>query len=284
MAASNTPSPQAIEFDGVSYIYPGASTPAIEGVTLRVEKGERLGVLGPNGGGKSTLLKIAMGLLDGYQGSVRVFDDCPGVAKRKGRIASVLQKSEAELSFPLSVGQVVEMAATRGLSPWRRPGAAIRRRVDRSLSMVGVAQLARTPIGSISGGELQRVFIARAVAAEADILALDEPTVGVDPAGQAQYAQLLDTIHAELGLTMVIVSHDLRAIAASCDRVVCLARRIHFHDSPGGLTPQILAEVFRHDMSGAFGDVHVEAHRAAECPGGHAHAGAHENDSEAPAS
>ena len=102
-------------------------------------------------------------------------------------------------------------------------------------------------------------------------LALDEPTVGIDIEGQARFSELLDTIHQELNLTIVIVSHDVRAIAAGCDRVACLARTLHFHDAPQGLTPQVLAEVFQHDVAGAFGDVHVEAHRAEECPGGHAH-------------
>lgn len=272
MPSETISSPAAIEFDSVSYTYPGAEQSALEAISLRVEPGERLGVLGPNGGGKSTLLKIAMGMLTGHRGVVTVNGEPPVLARRRGRIACVLQKCEAELRFPLSVRQVVQLAATRRLSPWRRMGGGARERVDRALELVGVTDLAGRPIGAISGGQLQRVLIARAIATDPAILALDEPTVGIDIEGQARFAKLLDAIHKELNLTIVIVSHDVRAIAAGCDRVACLSRTLHFHDAPQGLTPQVLAEVFQHDVAGAFGDVHVEAHRAEECPGGHIHA------------
>ena len=261
----------AIEFDDVSYTYPGAARSALERISLRVEPGERLGVLGPNGGGKSTLLQIAMGLLWEHEGTVRVFGEHPNVARRKGRLSCVLQKCQAELAFPLSVRQVVGMGAAQRVSPWKRMGPVIREQVDQALELTGVARLASRPVGALSGGELQRTLIARAIATKPEILALDEPTVGIDIEGQARFSELLDTIHQELNLTIVIVSHDVRAIAAGCDRVACLARTLHFHDAPQGLTPQVLAEVFQHDVAGAFGDVHVEAHRAEECPGGHAH-------------
>jgi len=112
---------------------------------------------------------------------------------------------------------------------------------------------------------LQRVWIARALANRPRLLLLDEPTVGIDPAGQQQFSDLLTRLRNEMDLTIVVVSHDLRTVAAGCDRVACLARTLHFHDAPGGLTPAVLAEVFRHDVSAIFGDVHIDAHRAAEC-------------------
>jgi ABC-type Mn2+/Zn2+ transport system ATPase subunit len=101
--------------------------------------------------------------------------------------------------------------------------------------------------------------------------------VGVDVAGQQKFGRLLTDLHTRLGVTVVVVSHDIRAIAASCDRVLCLARKMHWHASPEGLTPAVLAEVFEHDVSGALGDVHVEAHLADECPGDHVHSHAHEH-------
>ena len=270
---SANPSP-AIEFAEVSYTYPGADAPALERVSLRVERGERLGVVGPNGGGKSTLLRIAMGLARGYTGSVRVFGEPPNRARRNGRIAAVLQQCEAEVRFPISVAQAVTLAASRRVAPWRRTGRAQRDRAMRSLTLVGADRLADRPVGALSVGQLQRVLIARAIAAEPDILALDEPTVGIDPEGQARFAEVMRRVHASLGLTILIVSHDVRAVAAGCDRVACLSRTLHYHDAPEGLTPQILAEVFKHEVAGAFGEVHVEAHRAADCPTPHAHTGA----------
>ena len=125
--------------------------------------------------------------------------------------------------------------------------------------------------GSMSGIGLG---IARALAAEARVLALDEPTVGIDAVGQKQFAELVRTLHRDLGLAVLLVSHDLRTIAggaATCDRVACLRGKLHFHASPTGITPQILAEVFQHDLAGVFGDVHVDAHKASECGHDHGH-------------
>lgn len=268
----------ALEFDSVSFAYGGSATPALSAVTLRVEQGERLGVIGPNGGGKSTLLKIALGLLRPRQGAARVFGDAPQDARRRGAVAYVPQRVEAELAFPLSARQAVELAASWRLPPWKSPGVEGAARIERALAVVGAGAIADRPVGTLSGGQLQRVMIARAVACEARLLLLDEPTVGVDAAGQRLFADLLTTLHRETGLTVVIVSHDIRSVAAACDRVACLARTLHFHAAPQGLTPQVLAEVFSHTVEGVFGEVHVDAHSAHAC--GHAH---HEHVADRPA-
>lgn len=265
----------AVEFSGVTFAYPGESAPALKGVTLRVESGERLGVLGPNGGGKSTLLKIALGLVGGYSGEVRVCGLSPRRARRAGLIGYVPQRSEAILGFPVSARQAVEMSAARRVAWWRATPNVVAERVARCLELVGAADLAERPVGALSGGQLQRVLIARAIAGEPRILALDEPTVGIDAAGQRRFADMLASLHEALGLTILIVSHDVRAVAAACDRVACLARTLHFHDTPGGLTPQVLAEVFRHDVSSVFGDLHVDAHLATACPVEEPHAHDH---------
>lgn len=271
----------AVELDSVSFAYPGASTPAIEGVDLSVPAGSRLGILGPNGGGKSTLLKIAMGLLRPTSGRALVFGRDPGEARRAGLIGYVPQKVEAELGFPMSVRQVVTLGATWRMPAWKRSPAAVRARVDALLRLTGASEFADRPIGTLSGGQMQRAMIARALASGAQILALDEPMVGIDAAGQQQFAALLSSIHRELGITILIISHDLRAIAAGSDRVACLARRLHSHVSPEGLTPQVLAELFSHDLAGitgATGPVHVHAHRATECCEEHGHThGPHEH-------
>ncbi|MBC7771653.1 MAG: metal ABC transporter ATP-binding protein [Pyrinomonadaceae bacterium] len=259
----------AIEFDSVSYMYPGAESAALENVSLRVDTGERLGILGPNGGGKSTLLKLMLGLLPMQAGRISLFGDLsPGAARKQGVIGYVPQRLEAELGFPLSTRQVVTLGATWRLRAWRPIPLATRQHIDRMIALVGAERYADQPIGKLSGGQVQRVLIARALAAMPKILALDEPTVGIDAAGQQRFAELLTTVHAELGVTIVIVSHDLRAIVAGSDRVACLARRLHSHVSPQGLTPQILAELFSHDLvglRGVLGDVHVHAHAAEGC-------------------
>lgn len=250
-----------------------ASTPpALENVTLAVREGERLGVLGPNGGGKSTLLKVVLGVLKPQHGRVMVFGREPTAAARAGLVGYVPQGLEVEKGFPLSVRQVVELAVSWRLPGWKKLQESERARLDELLKVVGASGFAEKPIGSLSGGQLQRVMIARALAPRPRLLVLDEPTVGIDAAGQAQFAALLEAVHAQTGVTMLVVSHDIRAIAAGCDRVACLSRRLHFHDAPSGLTPAVLAEVFAHDVAGLAGvgplaGMHVHAHGPGEaCP------------------
>ena len=108
-------------------------------------------------------------------------------------------------------------------------------------------------------------MIARAIACQPKLLILDEPTVGVDIAGQQRFGNLINTLHRELDLTIIVVTHDMRAIAAVADRVACLSRTLHFHDSPDGLSPAVLAQVFAHDVAGVFGEIHIDAHRAQDC-------------------
>lgn len=236
----------AIEVDSVSFAF--GVEPVIEGVRFDVRRGERLGILGPNGGGKSTLLRILLGELAPDAGAARVLGETPSRARRAGRIGYLPQRVTAELSFPLSVRQVVEQGVGVRVRPWRGLGAE-RRAAERALDLVGAGPLVDRPIGRLSGGQLQRVLIARAVAAGPEVLLLDEPTVGIDVAGQKQFGEMLETLRGELGLTVVIVSHELATIAATSDRVACLRRTLHFHDTPHGLTPGVLAELFSHDVA-----------------------------------
>ncbi|MFG0260261.1 MAG: metal ABC transporter ATP-binding protein [Phycisphaerales bacterium JB041] len=255
----------AIEFDRVGYVFEGAGRSVLENISLRVEPGERLGILGPNGAGKTTLVRIALGLLAPTSGVVRVFGRSPAQARAEGWIGYVPQRTGAELAFPLSVRQVVEMPTRVGLRPWASPGAGAREAVEYALGVTGCEAFGDRPIGRVSGGQLQRAMIARALASRPRLLVLDEPTVGIDAVGQRQFSRMLEEIRRGLGVTVVVVTHDLRTIAAGCDRVACLQRTLHAHVSPEGLTPGVLAEVFRHEVEGVFGAVHVDAHRAEEC-------------------
>lgn len=264
----------AVEYKGVSFAYPSSERgskaadgprPALENVTLTVKEGERLGILGPNGGGKSTLLKLTLGLLQGGSGTIRIFGYAPEEARARRIVGYVPQRSEAEVAFPLCVRQVVEMAVALANPPWKSLSATQRAAVADAMNVVGVTALADRPISELSGGQFQRTLIARALAPKPRLLLLDEPTVGIDPAGQQQFAELLQSLQKTLGLTVVVVSHDLRTVVAGCDSVACLSRTLHAHTAPAGLTPQVLAEVFRHDVAAIFGDVHVDAHNAAAC-------------------
>lgn len=257
----------AVEFEHVSFTYPGAGSRALENVSFGVGIGERLGVLGPNGGGKSTMMKLMLGLLSPSEGSVRVFGVAASEARRRGLIGYVPQRPRIELAMPLNVREVVMLGAAWRVPAWKRVARSTRERVDRMIRLVGATEYQHKAIGALSGGQLQRVLIARALAADARLLALDEPTVGIDASGQQKFAELLTSVHKELGMTIMVVSHDLRAIVAGSDRVACLARRLHSHTSPQGITPQVLAELFSHDVAGLSGNLagmHVHAHGAEE--------------------
>lgn len=269
----------AVEFEGVGFTYPGAAAPALENISLRVERGERLGILGPNGGGKSTLLKLMLGLLRPGTGSVRVCGVPAVEARRAGIVGYVPQKPEAELAMPLSVREMVVLGAAWRASPFGGVAKATRERVERMLRLTGADAFAEQPVGGLSGGQVQRAMIARALASEARVLSLDEPMVGIDASGQQRFAELLGRVHDQLGVTILVVTHDIRAVVAGSDRVACLARRLHSHTSPEGLTPAVLAELFSHDIAGlsglggALAGMHVHAHGAGEpCAGPTLHA------------
>jgi len=261
----------AIVVRDVTFAYGARTEAVISGVSLDVGRGERLGILGPNGGGKSTLLRLLLGELEPTGGEIRVLGVPPARARAAGKIGYVPQRVTAELGFPLSVRQVVEQAVAARVPAWRGIGKAARERVQRSLELVGAAELSEKPIGRLSGGQRQRVLIARAVAAQPEVLLLDEPTVGIDVAGQQRFGSMLETLRNELGLTVVVVSHELATIAATSDRVACLRRTLHFHDAPHGLTPGVLAELFSHDVAVVSGGAHVHACEHSGCdhgPGG----------------
>ncbi|MEX2213606.1 MAG: metal ABC transporter ATP-binding protein [Phycisphaeraceae bacterium] len=223
---------------------------ALRDVTLHISRGENLGIIGPNGAGKTTLLKIILGLLEGYTGSVEIMNMSPREAGRRGDVIGyVPQRAEVEWKFPVSAEQVVMMGLTGKTGLFRRHKREDREYALEMMRRVGMIDLRDRPIGHLSGGQQQRLFIARALAARPPILILDEPLVGIDEAGQRQFARLIHELHESLKLTVVIVSHDLQAIAAGCNRVACLKQSIHYHAAPSGLTKEVLSEVFNHEIA-----------------------------------
>lgn len=245
----------AILAESLCYRYPGGGDDVLSEIDLRVEPGEKLGILGPNGGGKSTLLKLVLGLLRPDRGSVRVFGQSPDRARGEGLVGYLPQRIEAALDAPLSVRQVIALPAMLPLLAWARMSAEARAHVDRIVDLLELGELATRPVAALSGGQLQRVMIARALSRRPRLLILDEPTVGIDVRGQQRFAELLNRLRDELGLTVLLVSHEMRTVVAGSDRIACLARTMHFHGSASGLTPQILGQVFRHDVEAVVGPV-----------------------------
>jgi ABC-type Mn2+/Zn2+ transport system ATPase subunit len=198
---------------------------ALRGVSLDIAKGELIGIMGPNGSGKTTILTLVNGLGKLLSGRVSVLGldiskGCPSALRR--RIGYVPQVHNIDPRMPVNVTEVVMMGRYGRLGPMRRPNTTDRGMVERMLHLVGMTHLADRPIGHLSGGEQQRVAIARALAQEPEILLLDEPTTGLDRRSRAEIMDLAQSIHQRRGLTTLMVTHAHRTAAAVCDRVVLM--------------------------------------------------------------
>ena len=238
--------------DGLSYSYPGGVT-ALEDIDLHVQRGATLGVIGPNGAGKSTLLKVVLGLLGDYRGQVKVDGLSPGEARRRGDILGwVPQYFGVQWDFPVSVQQVVRMGLVGKTGLFRRFGREDLHYADHIIEKLDLEGIRRKPVGTISGGQQQRTMIARALVARPRLLLLDEPPVGIDQPSVETFSALLADIRESFGVTLVIVSHDLRKMLHECERVACLNRRLHFHDVPSRLSGAQLGEVYRCELTGMF--------------------------------
>ena len=221
-----------IELDGVSVAYEGLV--AIEDVSLAVRRGEYVAILGPNGAGKSTLVKVILGLVRPTRGRVLVFGKPPWklAFKERRRIGYVPQASQLDLRFPITVWELALMGRYAHLGLSRRPRAPDREATRRALELVGLERLAARRIGQLSGGQLQRALIARALAAEPELLILDEPTTGLDLQMTEGLYRLIGELRERLELTVLVVSHDVGVVAEQVDTIACLAGRLVVHGRP----------------------------------------------------
>ncbi len=194
-----------VSFQDVTLGYDG--TPVLEGLSLDVRPGDCLALLGPNGCGKSTILKTMAGIVPPLRGTVRsTFDGRPV------RFGYVPQQETLDLAFPMTAAEVVEMGTYGGLPAGRRPRRAERERALECLEQVGAAELRGRLFHTLSGGQKQRALVARALATEPDLLLLDEPLSGIDAPTAAAILALLGRLNREQGLTILLVTHHLGAV------------------------------------------------------------------------
>jgi zinc transport system ATP-binding protein len=244
------------------------SNPVLRHVSLALEQGSTLGIVGPNGGGKTTLVRLLLGLLKPAAGTVEVCGMSPAQAVRRGNVIGYLpQNAQTTGNIPITVGQLVRLglAGKTGMfQPYRKDDTDF---AEALMKRVGIADLAGKPVASLSGGQLQRAYIARALAPRPKLLLLDEPTTGIDPAGQQRFIEFLQELKQELNLTVVFVSHDLRAVSAISDRIACLDGTLHYHDVPDHLPPELVYHMFACDLE-AMGirNGHVCTHDHAPAP------------------
>jgi ABC-type Mn2+/Zn2+ transport system ATPase subunit len=207
--------------------------PVFRGVSFELRRGERLAVLGPNGGGKTTLFKLLLGELPLLAGEVTA----------EAGFGYVPQTERSRLDYPVSALDVALMGVLSRSAWWRRPGRRERAFARAALEQVGLSELAEVQFGDLSGGQRQRVLVARALVQDAPILLLDEPFTGVDRPSEQLLDHLLQDLAAE-GRGIVVATHDLEQ-AREWDRVLCLNRRVVAFGEPSRvLSPQVLAETY----------------------------------------
>jgi zinc transport system ATP-binding protein len=246
-----------IEVENLSFAY--GEQHVLDDVSFSVQAGEFLGVIGPNGGGKTTLLRILLGLVKGYRGRVSVFGEEPasGVVWRR-RVGVVPQYRDLPQRFPILGRDIAEMGTyVRGI---RMSRTERRARADEAISLVGANHYADRPLRQLSGGQKQRIFLARALAAHPDLLLLDEPTVGVDLEGQDLLLEWISRWRREREMTVVLITHDVGVIAPLVDKLACLNTQLHFHDRPDRLTGEAIQKAYGCPAEVLFHSAHAVPH------------------------
>lgn len=208
-----------IEFDQVSFSY--QSTPVLRQLSFQVYPGEFIGIIGPNGGGKTTLLKLILGFLKPTRGTVHVFGKTTdGQATQPLRLAYVPQSVRFDRDFPISVEEVVLSGLLSRLTWYGRFRSSERKAARQALEKTGLVHLSDHPFGTLSGGQAQRVLIARALVSNPQVLLLDEPTASVDSQAEADIYAILQLLKGTM--TILMVTHDLRAAIDQVGRVLCV--------------------------------------------------------------
>lgn len=210
-----------LSLNKVTLGYPGDIV--LSDVSFQVRPGEFIGVTGPNGSGKSTLLKGILGVLPVVLGEIKIFNTPhQEIGKIRKKIGYVAQKSKNEMNFPALVKEVVMMGLYSQIGWFRLPQKVHWDMVYQSLEQVGMQDLANRPIGDLSGGQHQRVMIARALAAGSELLLLDEPTSAVDISAQQAILEILERLNGNKNITVIMVSHDINEIVHFCSKVLLL--------------------------------------------------------------
>lgn len=231
----------SVDVRDLAFSYGGSVV--LEGVNLQVADGEFIGLVGPNAGGKSTLLKLILGEFEPLAGSVRVFGRSP--ARARGKIGYVPQYPSFDREFPITVEQVVllgRLGLGRPLGGYRRGDREVVRRV---MTETEVADLASRPIGALSGGQLQRVLLARALACEPRLLLLDEPTANIDMRVENEIFDLLKLLSARMAI--IVVSHDVAFVSGYVRRVACLNRTLMCHET-AAIDGRLINELYGADV------------------------------------
>ncbi len=226
-----------VEIKNVWFAYNGQTV--LEDVSLDIQQGDFIAMIGPNGGGKTTLLKLMLGLLKPDKGAIRVLGD--STEKASHHIGYVSQDVHINRSFPITATDVVLMGKLEPNRRWAKSSVQDRDEALDALERMEIESFADNKIGELSGGQRQRVFIARALVTQPKVLLLDEPTASIDAKGQAEFHRLLKTLNKDIPI--LVVSHDLVAISTYVKSVACINKRLHYHHQ-AEITGEMLEEMY----------------------------------------
>jgi zinc/manganese transport system ATP-binding protein len=218
-----------ITLTGVAYGY-SLKSPVLEGIHLKIHRGQFIGLLGPSGSGKTTLLKIIIGLIKPWHGSI-TYDNNSSLGSKKITVGYVPQVESVDWNFPVTVREVVGMGIWNqsGITPWLARN--VKEQVHELLESLGIAQYESRQIRELSGGEQQRVFLARALIRNPDVLVLDEPTSGVDYNTREKIFGIPNDLNIK-GMTILVTTHDITGIARRLPWIVCINRNIIVEGKP----------------------------------------------------
>jgi zinc transport system ATP-binding protein len=238
---------KSIEIQELTVVLNGREV--LSDISLGLDEGGFLGIVGPNGGGKTTFLRVVLGLVKPTKGKVLVFGKTSKEAVKKGFFGYLPQHLNVDADFPATTRDVVLMGLTGRAGAFRRHSREDGEKAVEMLATMGMSGYENHIFGALSGGQQQRVSIARALISDPKILILDEPSTGIDVVGQEDFYHLLKGIQKRLALSIIMVSHDIGVISAYVDEIACLNRTLHYHGNPlGAFNDEVLRELYGKSM------------------------------------
>ncbi|MBM7570994.1 metal ABC transporter ATP-binding protein [Aquibacillus albus] len=236
-----------VTMKNVSYAYD--NKPTLKDINFEIQRGSFLGLVGPNGGGKTTLIKLLLGLHKPQNGSIQLFGTPIQKFKDWNKIGFVSQKANTfNRGFPATVSEVVSMGLTAKVGYMKFFNQSHKKQIEKAVSQVGMSDYLHENIGDLSGGQQQRIFIARALVSNPDLLILDEPTVGVDTENVQKFYELLHLLNDENGITLLLITHDTGTMTHHATDIACLNKTLHFHGNPSQYT-----QLSEQDLSAFYG-------------------------------